>query len=62
MEILQTIGICVGATALAAIAVMLFLIMMTFAPVTRPIDDLPPIPPAPKKRSKSKAPPSTGEE
>lgn len=32
LEILQTIGICVGSLALVAIAVMIFLMVSTFIP------------------------------
>lgn len=36
LQVLQTIGICVGAVALVAIAVMLFVVMITFAPPPPP--------------------------
>ena len=38
LEVLQTVGICVGALALAAIAVMLFFVLISFVP-TPPSDD-----------------------
>ena len=38
-QVLQTIGICVGALALVAIAVMLFFIFMTFVPLTEEVEE-----------------------
>ena len=40
MQILQTVGICVGALALVAIAVMLFFIFITFLPPRISEDDV----------------------
>jgi hypothetical protein len=42
LRILQTIGICLGALALTAIAIMLFLVLVSFLPsVSEPDEDEP---------------------
>lgn len=41
IDVLQTIGICVGSLALVAIAIMMFVIMSTLAPPSEEIFDLP---------------------